>query len=93
MNTIDNLWNEDGTPRLGGVQASRLKLREILKTEYEWEQKEIDDFVPIKPHKKGGNDLATEREQAINGALEAWKDDMRKAGWTEEKIEEFLLTH
>ena len=38
-------------------------------------------------------DLVTEREAAVDGVLETWKDDMRKAGWTEAEIEDFLLTH
>ena len=34
-----------------------------------------------------------ERNAAAKAAIESWEDDMRKEGWSESKIDEFLRTH
>jgi hypothetical protein len=44
--------------------------------------------IAIDTHKE-----SEDRAKAADAAIEAWSDDMRKAGWTEEQIEEFLLAH
>lgn len=36
---------------------------------------------------------AEDRNAAAKAANEAWADDMRKEGWTEEQIDKFLRTH
>ena len=89
--TDDEIWLEDGTPRPGTVQAERLKLRGILRNWYNWDQTQIDKIVPENLPKE--ENAMTTRETAVDAALEAWASDMRKAGWTEAEIEDFLLTH
>jgi len=36
---------------------------------------------------------AEDRNAAAKAAMEAWEDDMREEGWTEEQIDKFLRTH
>ena len=90
--TDDGIWNEDGTPKPEATQAARLKLRGILKDWYGWKQKQVDKIVPEKLPELGENVVVT-RETAVDAAIESWEDDMRKTGWTEAEIEEFLRTH